>query len=90
MKRAGGSCEAAARGPEETSSKALMRNVLGSKVAARLMWLDRTEHVGEWQQMGVERKPGARPWGPTGPIRTWDSTLCVTGSPGEVGRKGLI
>lgn len=31
------------------------------------MWPERREHVREWQEMEVERKPGARPWGPVGP-----------------------
>lgn len=39
---------------------------------------------------GGGEKARGQTMGSYGPIRTWDSTLCVTGSPGEVGRKGLI
>lgn len=54
------------------------------------MWLERREHVGEWQEVGVEREPGARPWVLRARIRTLDSTLSVIGRPGKVWSKGLI
>ena len=52
---------------EEPSSKTLVGTVLGVERSNQAMWPERREHVREWQEMEVERKPGARPWGPVGP-----------------------